>query len=284
MTENSKLSANNSTGQSKSTVPFGSGRPGHVGMGLVEKPKNFFVTMKKLISYLQPFWVAIIFVFVFAVVSTVFAIVSPKILGNMTNQVISDSPQINFSKLEFFVIELLLLYIFSTIFSYLQGWIMTVVSQKIAYQFRRDISEKINRLPLAYFDKKTFGEVLSRVTNDVDTVSQTLNQSLTQIVTSITLIIGILIMMFVISWPMTLVSLFLVPFSLALMALIIKKSQDYFKEQQNSLGEINGHVEEMYAGHNVMRVFNGEKQSVQKFQKINAPSIIGTTKGTPCLN
>ena len=146
---------------------------------------------------------------------------------------------------------------------------MTGVSQKITYRFRRDISEKINRLPLAYFDKRTFGEVLSRVTNDVDTMSQTLNQNLTQIVTSVTMIIGILIMMFSISWQMTLVSLILVPLSFILMAVIVKKSQHYFKEQQDSLGEINGHIEEMYAGHNVMRVFNGEQRSIQKFEKIN---------------
>ena len=224
--------------------------------------------------------------FIFAIVSTVFAIVSPKILGNMTNSVVSDiiaikssgqiissiasiKPQINFGKLEIFAIELLILYILSAIFSYFQGWIMAGVSQKITYRFRRDISEKINRLPLAYFDKKTYGEVLSRVTNDVDTVSQTLNQSLAQFVTSITMIIGILIMMLSISWPMTLVSLILVPLSFILIALIIKKSQHYFKEQQDTLGEINGHIEEMYAGHKVMRVFNGEERSIKKFQEIN---------------
>jgi ATP-binding cassette subfamily B protein len=146
---------------------------------------------------------------------------------------------------------------------------MTDASQKITYKLRRDISEKINRLPLAYFDKRTFGEILSRVTNDVDTVSQTLNQSLTQIVTSVTMIIGILIMMFTISWELTLVSIILVPLSFILIGLIIKKSQHFFKEQQDSLGEINGHIEEMYAGHNVMRVFNGEQRSIQKFEKIN---------------
>jgi ATP-binding cassette subfamily B protein len=228
--------------------------------------------MKKLISYLRPFWISIIFVFVFAIVSTVFAIVSPKILGNMTNQIVSNLitiKSINFSNLQNFVIELLILYIISAIFSYIQGWIMTGVSQNITYRFRRDISEKINRLPLAYFDKRTFGEVLSRVTNDVDTVSQTLNQSLAQIVTSITMIVGILIMMFLISWQMTIVSLILVPLSFILIAMIVKKSQHYFKEQQDSLGELNGHIEEMYAGHNVMRVFNGEQRSIQKFEKIN---------------
>src|ERR1035437_8085802 len=272
MSENPKLqSANISTNQPRPSMPIGPGGPGRAGMKLVEKPKNFKATMKKLIAYTRPFWVSIIFVFIFAIASTVFAIVSPKILGNMTNQVVSGyaARAIDFGKLKGFVIELLFLYILSAVFSYIQGWIMTGVSQKITYRFRRDISEKINRLPLAYFDKRTFGEVLSRVTNDVDTVSQTLNQSLTQIVTSVTMIIGILIMMFSISSQMTLVSLILVPLSFILIAVIVKKSQHYFKEQQDSLGELNGHIEEMYAGHNVMRVFNGEHQSVEKFKKIN---------------
>lgn len=273
MSKNSKLQpTNESANQSKPSLPIGPGRGGHAEMKLVEKPKNFSATIKKLVLYTRPFWVLIIFVFVFAVVSTIFAIVSPKILGNMTNQVVSDLftiKSINFNNLQSFVIELLLLYIISAIFSYIQGWIMTGVSQKITYRLRRDISEKINRLPLAYFDKRTFGEVLSRVTNDIDTVSQTLNQSLTQIITSITMIIGILIMMLLISWQMTLVSLILVPLSFVLIGLIIKKSQRYFKAQQDSLGEINGHIEEMYAGHNVMRVFNGEQQSIHKFKKIN---------------
>ncbi len=268
MSENPKLQSSKTP--PKSPLPMG---PGRVGMGLVEKPKNFSATMKKLVSYTKPFWVSIIFVFIFAIASTIFAIVSPKILGNMTNQIVSDlviiKTHVDFGKLEYFAIELLALYILSAIFSYIQGWIMTGVTQKITYQFRRDISEKINRLPLAYFDKRTFGEVLSRVTNDVDTVSQTLNQSLTQIVTSVTMIIGILAMMFSISWQMTIVSLILVPLSFVLITLIVKKSQHYFKEQQDSLGELNGHIEEMYAGHNVMRVFNGEARSVQKFQKIN---------------
>jgi ATP-binding cassette subfamily B protein len=326
MSEDPKLqSADIRANQPKSPMPMGPGGAGRAAMALVQKPKNFSATMKKLAFYMKPFWISIIFVFVFAVASTVFAIVSPKILGSMTNQVVSDfidmksydqiiaslpkttkiapgttgaqllqtappalvkqvppsvldriknldlsvRPQINFGKLKYFVIELLLLYILSALFSYIQGWIMTGVSQKITYRFRRDISEKINRLPLAYFDRRTFGETLSRVTNDVDTVSQTLNQSLTQIVTSITMIIGIVIMMFTISWQMTLVSLILVPLSFILIAVIIKKSQHYFKEQQDSLGELNGHIEEMYAGHNVMRVFNGQQRSVQKFEKIN---------------
>src|ERR1035437_5066851 len=269
MSENIKSQSAN---QSKSPMPMGPGGGAvRAGMKLVEKPKNFLGTMKKLVSYTRPFWVSVIFVFIFAIASTIFAVVSPKILGSMTNQVVSGfiAKAIDFGKLKGFAIELLFLYILSATFSYIQGWIMTGVSQKITYRFRRDISEKINRLPLAYFDKRTFGEVLSRVTNDVDTVSQTLNQSLAQIVTSITMIIGIVIMMFSISWQLTLVSLILVPLSFILIAVIVKKSQHYFKEQQDSLGEINGHIEEMYAGHNVMRVFNGEQQSIQKFEKIN---------------
>jgi ATP-binding cassette subfamily B protein len=237
-------------------------------------------------AYVKPFTVALVFVFFFAMCSTVFAIISPKILGNMTNQVVSDfisiktyehlvaptipKPHMNFDKLDSFALLLLTLHLASSFFSYLQGWIMTGVSQKITYRLRRDISGKINRLPLAYFDKRTFGEVLSRITNDVDTVSQTLNQSLSQMVTSITLIIGILIMMFSISWQMTLVALILLPVSMGLIGGIVKKSQQYFKTHQKLLGEMNGHVEEMYAGHQIMRVFNGEAQSIKKFTTINA--------------
>lgn len=295
------------------------------GRGLVEKPKSFWKTMKRLVGYLRPFWVAIIFVFIFAIASTVFAILSPKILGNMTNQVVSDyiniqayekiysmlpkgislpagttgaqlmrelppaavqkipasflniiknldltkRPVMNFVKLKMFVFEILSLYLLSALFSYIQGWIMTNVSQKITYQFRRDISEKINRMPLRYFDRRTYGDVLSRVTNDVDTVSQTLNQGLTQIVTSITMIVGILIMMLTISFTLTLVSLLLIPLGFILLGFIISKSQHFFKEQQDSLGNLNGHVEEMYAGHNVVRVFNGEERSIAKFKNIN---------------
>src|SRR3989339_767395 len=283
MSNNSKTQPSANT--ARIAMPIGPGRAGQAGMSLVVKPKDFSATMKKLIAYLKPFWIAIIFVIVFAVASALFAIVSPKILGNMTNQVVSDymrikafdsgvamptRPEIDFGALWVFAIELLALYLLSAFFSYIQGWIMTDVSQKATYKLRRDISEKINRLPLAYFDKRTFGDVLSRVTNDVDTVSQTLNQSLTQIITSVTMIIGILIMMFTISWQMTIVSLVLVPLSFVLITVIVKKSQHYFKEQQNTLGELNGHIEEMYAGHNVMRVFNGEERSVLKFKNINA--------------
>lgn len=272
MSEYNKQKLNNKSNISMPVGPGRSGGPGQSAMRLVEKPKNFSGTMKKLVLYLKPFWVLISFVFIFAIGSTIFAILSPKILGNMTTQIFSDltsQTAVDFIKLKRLATQLLFLYVLSATLSYIQGWIMSGVSQKITYRLRRDISEKINRLPLAYFDKKTYGEVLSRVTNDVDTVSQTLNQSLAQIVTSITMLLGIIIIMFSISWQMTLVSLILVPISLILITLIVKKSQRYFKAQQVLLGEINGHVEEMYAGHNVMRVFNGEKSSVEKFKKIN---------------
>ncbi len=303
---------------------FGRGPMGGA-MGVVEKPKDFKGTMKNLLKYIRPFWASIIIVFVFAIASTIFSILSPKILGNVTNQVVSDyigmksydeitstlpkgtvipvgttggdflnkmpkesiskipanlidkikaldlsrRPTIDFNKIQQIALMLIGLYVLSALFSYIQGWIMTNISQKITYRFRRDISEKINRMPLKYFDGRPYGEVLSRVTNDVDTISQTLNQSLSQIVTSATMVIGILVMMFSISWLLTLVSIVLLPISVSLIALIVKKSQHFFKEQQDALGRINGHVEEMYSGHNVMRVFNGEKRSIAKFQKIN---------------
>ncbi|MEI6499130.1 MAG: ABC transporter ATP-binding protein [bacterium] len=305
--------------------PLGGGPMGHGMGGLVEKPKNFKKTMKQLINFIRPYWISIIIVFAFAISSTVFAIMSPKILGNMTNQIVSDyikmkaydgiigslppgvqltantkvadlmkkmpptmiasipkdklalisdldlsqRPGIDWGKIRNFGVTLIILYLLSAALSYIQGWIMTNVSQKITYQLRREISEKINRMPLRYFDKKSYGDVLSRVTNDVDTVSQTLNQSLAQVVTSATMLIGILIMMFTISWSMTTVSLLLLPVSFIFIALIVKKSQHFFKEQQDSLGRLNGHIEEMYSGHNVMRVFGGEKRSIAKFESIN---------------
>lgn len=190
-------------------------------------------------------------------------------MGTLEKLDLAKRPSINFGILGEIATLLITLYLLGILFGYLQGWIMSAVSQKITYKFRKDISEKINRLPLKYFDKKTYGEVLSRVTNDVDTVSQSLNQSLSQIVTSVTMILGILVMMLTISWSLTLVSLLLLPLSFVFLGTIMKKSQKYFKEQQDSLGDLNGHVEEMFGGHTVMRVFNGEKQSVDKFKKIN---------------
>ena len=254
----------------------------HNGSKKPEKPKDLKKTLKQLGALLKPYWVKITVVMFFAIASTAFAIASPKILGNATNIIVEDfvamiktpptapvQPVFHFDAIRDIIVFLLVLYIISAIFNYIQGWVMTDVTQKITYDLRKDISEKINRLPLKYFDKRTHGEILSRVTNDVETVSQTLNQSLTQIVTSIVMIIGILIMMLSISWLLTLVALIILPISLSLIKFITKRSQIYFVRQQKLLGDVNGHIEEMYAGHQVMRVFNGEKASVEKFNSIN---------------
>ena len=254
----------------------------HNGSKKPEKPKDLKKTLKQLGTLLKPYWVKITVVMFFAIASTAFAIASPKILGNATNIIVEDfvamiktpptapvQPVFHFDAIRDIIVFLLVLYIISAIFNYIQGWVMTDVTQKITYDLRKDISEKINRLPLKYFDKRTHGEILSRVTNDVETVSQTLNQSLTQIVTSVVMIIGILIMMLSISWLLTLVALIILPISLSLIKFITKRSQIYFVRQQKLLGDVNGHIEEMYAGHQVMRVFNGEKASVEKFNSIN---------------
>ena len=254
----------------------------HNGSKKSEKPKDLKKTLRQLGALLKPYWVKIAVVMFFAIASTAFAIASPKILGNATNIIVEDfvtmvktpptapvQPVFHFDAIRDIIVFLLILYIISAIFNYIQGWVMTDVTQKITYDLRKDISEKINRLPLKYFDKRTHGEILSRVTNDVETVSQTLNQSLTQIVTSVVMIIGILIMMLSISWLLTLVALIILPISLSLIKFITKRSQIYFVRQQELLGDVNGHIEEMYAGHQVMRVFNGEKSSVKKFDAIN---------------
>lgn len=254
----------------------------HNGSKKPEKPKDLKKTLRQLGVLLKPYWVKITVVMFFAIASTAFAIASPKILGNATNIIVEDfvamiktpptapvQPVFHFDAIRDIIVFLLVLYIISAIFNYIQGWVMTDVTQKITYDLRKDISEKINRLPLKYFDKRTHGEILSRVTNDVETVSQTLNQSLTQIVTSVVMIIGILIMMLSISWLLTLVALIILPISLSLIKFITKRSQIYFVRQQKLLGDVNGHIEEMYAGHQVMRVFNGEKASVEKFNSIN---------------
>ena len=254
----------------------------HNGSKKSEKPKDLKKTLRQLGALLKPYWVKITVVMFFAIASTAFAIASPKIFGNAINIIVEDfvtmvktpptapvQPVFHFDAIRDIIVFLLVLYIISAIFNYIQGWVMTDVTQKITYDLRKDISEKINRLPLKYFDKRTHGEILSRVTNDVETVSQTLNQSLTQIVTSVVMIIGILIMMLSISWLLTLVALIILPISLSLIKFITKRSQIYFVRQQKLLGDVNGHIEEMYAGHQVMRVFNGEKASVEKFNSIN---------------
>ncbi|HKG27170.1 MAG TPA: ABC transporter ATP-binding protein, partial [Thermomicrobiales bacterium] len=289
-------------------------------------PKQFRRTMQRLVAYLQPFRATLAVVLVFAIASTVFAIVSPRILGNITNEVVygytqeraydqfvahlppgtpirpgttgadllstlppdviqqipesqrsaiakmdlSHRPGIDFAAIRRSVELLIGLYLLSAFFGYVQAWLMAGVAQRVTFDLRRGISLKFDRLPLRYFDTRTHGEVLSRVTNDVETVSQTLTQSLTQIVTSATTIVGILVMMLSISWQLTLVALLILPLSFGFMRLIIGRSQRYFVQQQVSLGRLNGHVEEMFSGHTVMKAFGGEKRSIAAFRDINS--------------
>jgi ATP-binding cassette subfamily B multidrug efflux pump len=251
-------------------------RHGPMAMMRGEKAHDFKGTMIKLIRYLGAYRVSVVIVMIFAAASTVFSIVGPKILGKATTKLfegvmsqIAGSGSIDFGYIGHILLITGGLYLLSAAFSYIQGWIMSGVSMDITYRFRRDISQKINRLPLKYFDGTSQGEVLSRVTNDVDTVSQTLSQSLTQIITSVVTVIGVLVMMFSINWMMTLAALLIVPLSGVVVTLIIGRSQKYFKQQQDYLGHVNGHVEEMYGGHIVMKAFNGEEKSVEQFDVYN---------------
>lgn len=296
-----------------------------------QKAKNFKGTMKQLVTYMRPYRVHFILVFIFTIASTIFAIASPKILGHMTNHIVTDyidrtaynqfhaklppgtvippgttgaqylaklpprvaqtipssikntlstldlsvKPKFHYDALVSIAMTLIVLYVLSMIFNFIQGLIMTNVTQKITYQFRKDLAEKIGRMPLRYFDRNTYGEVLSRVTNDVDTVGTTLNQSLTQIITSVTMILGILGMMLSISWQMTLVAIVTLPLSFGLLRFIVVRSQKFFKLQQDTLGHLNGHIEEMFGGHTVMKVFNGQERSMATFTKHNS-ELFGT--------
>ena len=241
-----------------------------------EKAKDFKGTMKKLMAYLSAYKIGIFFVIVFAIGSTIFNIVGPKILGKATTEIfkglvrkVSGGSGIDFDKITHIVLTLLCLYLTSAVFSFVQGYIMTGVSQKLTYRLRKEISEKINRLPMNYFDKQTHGEVLSRITNDVDTLSQSLNQSATQVITSTTTIIGVLIMMLSISPLMTVVALLILPVSMGLISVIVKRSQKYFMSQQEYLGHVNGQVEEIYGGHNIIKAFNKEEDVIATFKRDN---------------
>jgi len=258
----------------------GPGGGGHMGGGMrkIEKAKNFKGTMNKLLQYLKPYKLSILVVILFAIGSAAFTIVGPKILGKATTKLfeglvskVSGAPgaAIDFTYIGNIVILLLGLYLLSTAFGIVQGYIISGVAQKVSYNFRKEIDEKINRMPLKYFDKTTHGEVLSRITNDVDTVSQTLNQSMSQIITSVITIIGVLIMMLSISWQMTLVALLILPVSMILIMGVVKRSQKYFKSQQEYLGHVNGQVEEIYSGHNIVKAFNKEEEEVKKFEEVN---------------
>lgn len=255
--------------------PMGRGGPRAMMKG--EKARDFKGTMRKLIQYLDAYKLSILMTMIVAAGSTVFAIISPKILGKATTklfegvlaQISGAGAGIDFVYIGRIILITIGLYLAASIFNFIQGWIMSKISMDITYRFRRDIAAKINRLPFKYFDGTSHGEVLSRITNDVDTVSQTLNQSLSQIITSVITLIGVLIMMLSISWQMTLVALLIVPLSLGVIGGVIGQSQKYFKQQQDYLGHVNGHVEEMYGGHVVMKAFNGEADSIQRFEALN---------------
>ncbi len=251
------------------------GPMGH-GRMPAEKAKDFKGSMKKLAKYLSAYKISLLLVLIFAVGSTVFSIVGPKILGNATTEIfnglvskVSGGAGIDFTKVGQILLFLLGMYAISALFSYIQSFLMTGVTQKVTYQLRKAISEKIQRMPMKYFDTKTHGEVLSRVTNDIDTLSQSMNQSVIQIITSITTVVGVLIMMFSISWLMTIVALLILPISMVLVSLIVKRSQKYFKAQQEYLGHVNGQVEEVYGGHNIVRAFNSEEDVIKTFDETN---------------
>lgn len=253
------------------------GRGGPMAMMKGDKARDFKGTMIKLIQYLGSYRTSILIVMLFAAASTVFTIIGPKILGRATTklfegvmgQINGTGTGIDFEYIGRIILITLSLYLVSTIFGFIQGWIMSGISVDIAYRFRQDIARKVNHLPFAYFDRVSQGEVLAHITNDVDTINQTLNQSLSQIITSTVSVIGVLIMMLSISWQMTLIALLMIPLSMGVVLLVVRQSQKYFTQQQDYLGHVNGHVEEMFGGHRVMKAFNGEDRSIKKFDELN---------------
>lgn len=247
------------------------------GMAPVEKAKDFKGSILKLLKYIGKYKIGLVFVVIFAVASTIFNIVGPKILGNATTELFegiiskfSGGSGINFEAIANILLWLLALYIASSLFAFIQGFIMANISQKIGYRLRNDINRKINLLPMNYFDKKQHGEVLSIVTNDVDTLTMGLNQSATQLITSVTTIIGVLYMMFSINWLMTVIALLILPISILIVSLIASKSQKHFKNQQDYLGHVNGQIEETFSGINVVQAFNGQKENLEEFEKANS--------------
>lgn len=241
-----------------------------------EKPKEFKKTLGKLVKYLSKYHVAIIVVMIFTVGSTIFNVIGPKVLGKATTEIfnglmgkINGGAGIDFTKIGKILLLLLGLYGLSTLFGYVQGFVMSGISQKMSFKLRKELSEKMNRLPMSYYDKRTYGEVLSRITNDVDTLGMSLNQSITQLITSVATIVGVLIMMLTISPLMTLIALLILPISATLISVIVKHSQKYFKQQQEYLGHVNGQIEEVFGGHNVIKLFNKEEEVIDEFKKTN---------------
>lgn len=246
-------------------------------IGSFDKAKDFKGTMKKLFNYLSPFKIGMILVTIFAVGSSIFSIVGPKILGNATTEIFDGlvgkingtSDGINFENIKNILLMLVGLYVLSALFSFFQNFITSDISQRVSYNLRKEISKKINKMPLKYFDKNTNGEVLSRITNDVDSISQNLHQILSQVITAGTTLIGVLVMMLSISVTMTIFSLLILPLSGVLIGLVVKNSQKYFKSQQQYLGNINGYIEEIYGGHNIVKSFNREETTINEFSKLN---------------
>lgn len=264
------MSSNHSSGMRRGPMGHGKGR------GPAEKAKDFKGTMAKLIRYLGSYRINIIIAFLFSIVSVALMVIGPKILGNATTELtngfmakISGTGGIDFGKIETILLQLIGLYLISTLCGFIQSWMMAGVAQKVAYQLRAEMAYKVDLLPFSYFDSQSHGEVLSRFSNDVDMIQQTMNQSLGQLISSFVQIIGYLVMMLSISFTMTLLALVVVPLSLILVTTVVKHSQKYFAAQQSSLGEVNGHIEEMYGAHMIMKAFNGEEKSVAEFEKLN---------------
>lgn len=264
------MSSNHSSGMRRG--PMGHGR----GRGPAEKAKDFKGTMAKLIRYLGSYRINIIIAFLFSIVSVALMVIGPKILGNATTELtngfmakISGTGGIDFGKIETILLQLIGLYLISTLCGFIQSWMMAGVAQKVAYQLRAEMAHKVDLLPFSYFDSQSHGEVLSRFSNDVDMIQQTMNQSLGQLISSFVQIIGYLVMMLSISFTMTLLALVVVPLSLILVTTVVKHSQKYFAAQQSSLGQVNGHIEEMYGAHMIMKAFNGEAKSVAEFEELN---------------
>ena len=257
--------------QNKNTTPAKKAPMGR-GVRAIEKPKNFKKSIKMLLAFLKPQYVSIIFSLIFATIGTVLAILSPNIVKQIGTEIFTSVQlhiAVDMQKVASIGLWLVLMYVVSSVLSYLQGYIMAGVTAKVAKNLRTQITKKINRMPLKFFDNESFGDILSRITNDVDTISQTLNQSLSNMVYSVTMFVGALIMMFVNSWQLTLITLAAMPISLLLVMFVVKVSQKHFKKQQSALGELNGIIEENYSAHNVVKVFNGVDNALKDFDKTN---------------
>ncbi|HPB06590.1 MAG TPA: ABC transporter ATP-binding protein [Rectinema sp.] len=252
-------------------------RPGRRALMAGEKSRDFKGTMKKLIAYLGPYHWPILCVMILAIVSTILAILGPKVLGNATTALfegvvkkLTRTGDIDFAKIKTILLTVLALYVSSSILQYLQGWVLSGIAVKITYSFRKDILAKINRMPFKAFDNTNHGEILSRITNDVDVVNQTLTQTISQMIHSIMTIIGVFVMMLTISWQMTIVALVTIPLSLIVVRVIVKRSQKYFRIQQEYLGHVNGHIEEIFSSHIVVKAYGGEERAIQTFDELNS--------------